>query len=439
MASSQEHKGAELAAKAARAGRAASRISKAAVKGGIKGAAAAAAVEFLPELIRLAIGVLIATIVLSLVIYTAIPSIFFGFESSKRESFQNLSQQAKMAGGSFMSMKELAQSELDAAVTGLTEQYTAQGTQIDRIEVEGGADDEDVLWNIAVLSAMNDQEIRTDQLKNDSLLVMSRFSYQASVENGVLRVTVWKITPEEWMDRLSFNDEQREWAEALYETMEQSGALEKYAEQFALYRVNYNGDGTYTGGYLHGAGSGNEIDLSAFTDPATKNSRDLAAYAIQAWENSWGYVWGTFGGVLTRSLLDYKLTQYPEDLAPDRAYIEANYLDRRTTDCIGLIKGYGWLDGETGAICYGSNGMPDLNADAMYEAAVAAGAAHGTMDTLPEVPGVCLWKKGHAGVYIGGGYAVEAMNTRNGVVKTVVANRGWAAWYNLPYIDYEED
>ena len=58
------------------------------------------------------------------------------------------------------------------------------------------------------------------------------------------------------------------------------------------------------------------------------------------------------------------------------------------------------------------------------------------MNTLPEIPGICLWKNGHAGVYIGGGYAIEAMGTKYGVVKTAVSERGWEEWYMLPYISY---
>ena len=31
----------------------------------------------------------------------------------------------------------------------------------------------------------------------------------------------------------------------------------------------------------------------------------------------------------------------------------------------------------------------------------------GTIDTLPEIPGLALYKDGHARYYIGNGYAVE--------------------------------
>lgn len=121
------------------------------------------------------------------------------------------------------------------------------------------------------------------------------------------------------------------------------------------------------------------IDISRFVSPGTKNNVDLAAYAIQAWENNWGYVWGTFGNVLTESLLEYKIRQYPDGVGNYEDFIRANWLNRRTTDCVGLIKGYGWLDTESLSIQYGTNGMPDYGANQMYQSAVNAGADHGSM------------------------------------------------------------
>lgn len=102
---------------------------------------------------------------------------------------------------------------------------------------------------------------------------------------------------------------------------------------------------------------------------------------------------------------------------------------------------YAWLDASTMRIGYAANGMPDYGADQMYQAAKNAGIQgtdYGTVSSMPEIPGLMLWKSGHAGVYIGGGYAIEAMGTRKGVVKTEVSGRGWQGWCKLPYIDYLE-
>ena len=76
------------------------------------------------------------------------------------------------------------------------------------------------------------------------------------------------------------------------------------------------GGGSYSGEFLRGDGSSIDLDISAFVDPANKNAADLVTYAIHAWESGWGYVWGTYGNVLTESLLAYKIEQYPDGVGP---------------------------------------------------------------------------------------------------------------------------
>ena len=143
-------------------------------------------------------------------------------------------------------------------------------------------------------------------------------------------------------------------------------------------------------------------------------------------------MWGTYGQVLTPSLLDYKLRQYPEGVGQYESVIRERWLGGRTADCIGLIKGYGWLDPDTLTIGYGTNGMPDIGADAMYRAA----EVKDSLDTVPDTPGLAVWKSGHIGVYIGNGEVIEAMGTNYGVVKTDLAERNWTAWLEIPYIQY---
>ena len=191
--------------------------------------------------------------------------------------------------------------------------------------------------------------------------------------------------------------------------------------------------GSYSGEYLRGDGSSIELDISAFTDPTTKNAADLVTYAIHAWESGWGYVWGTYGSVLTDSLFAYKLEQYPDGVGSYADFIRANWLGGRTTDCVGLIKGYGWLNPDTMTIEYGTNGMPDLGANQMYYNA----SVSGTIDTMPDIPGLAVWHDGHIGVYIGDGYVIEAMNTKKGVVKTKLEGRGWTHWLQIEYINYD--
>jgi len=189
----------------------------------------------------------------------------------------------------------------------------------------------------------------------------------------------------------------------------------------------------YDGSYLRGTDHTTELDISGFTDPATKNAADLVAYAIHAWESGWGYVWGTYGNILTESLFEYKLEQYPEGVGSYEDFIEANWLGGRTADCVGLIKGYGWLDPDTLTIGYATNGMPDYSANQMYRSA----SVSGTIDTMPDTPGLAVWFDGHIGVYIGNGQVIEASGTRKGVVKTELDGRGWTHWLEIEYINYD--
>ena len=71
----------------------------------------------------------------------------------------------------------------------------------------------------------------------------------------------------------------------------------------------------------------------------------------------------------------------------------------------------------------------------MYHAATVSG----TIDTIPETPGLAVWHDGHIGVYIGNGEVVEAMGTRYGVVKTKLEGARWTHWLKIPYISYDWD
>ena len=197
-------------------------------------------------------------------------------------------------------------------------------------------------------------------------------------------------------------------------------------------RMAYGGAGTYSGDIEYGGTGSIELDVSSFTDPATKNNLDLVAYAEHAFDSGWGYVWGTYGDVLTDSLFDYKLEQYPDGVGNYEDFIRDNWLGGRTTDCVGLIKGYGWLNPNTLELEYGTNGMPDIGADSMYKNA----AVSGSMDTMPDIPGLAVWKSGHIGIHIGNGEVIEAMGTKYGVVKTKLSERSWTAWLEIPYINY---
>lgn len=177
------------------------------------------------------------------------------------------------------------------------------------------------------------------------------------------------------------------------------------------------------------------IDNTEFTAPESKNNLDLVKWAQTAASQHWGYVWGTYGQVLDNALFNAKLQQYPDHVGNYEDYIRSHWLGGRTADCIGLIKGYSWYDPATGHINYATNGMPDINADYMAH----SGAEKGTIDTIPEIPGLAVWRSGHIGIYIGNGKVIEAKATKIGVVETNLSDGTWTHWIKIPYINYIEE
>ncbi len=174
----------------------------------------------------------------------------------------------------------------------------------------------------------------------------------------------------------------------------------------------------------------------------------FAAWCLKMVGHSYWY--GTCGYKATKGLLSWKRNQYSQYYPSSlESKFQKDIANKDVVcDCIGSCKAYAWtgggqsiLDsiGKDGAVSnsYGSNGCPDKGANSMFTYAKSKGRAWGTIDTLPNVVGLCLHKDGHVGYTVGDGYAVEWQGTRIGCVKTVIANRKWTEWFQLPFINYD--
>ena len=107
--------GLQRTADLARGAKAAYNISKAAAAAGIKGAAVAVAKETLPFLLKLVICIVIAVLAIPMVIFTALPNIFFGYIGSDTAMVEQMTEQAMTIGGAYMSLEEFERYVLQEA------------------------------------------------------------------------------------------------------------------------------------------------------------------------------------------------------------------------------------------------------------------------------------------------------------------------------------
>ena len=132
----------------------------------------------------------------------------------------------------------------------------------------------------------------------------------------------------------------------------------------------------------------------------------------------YGYVYGAKGQMYSKA--------EAEKMARSGSKSEYYYLTtckrwfgHRVTDCSGLVY-----------LALGKKNM--RRADGYIDSC----KTKGSIGTIPEIPGLIVWKPGHIGIYIGNGKVIESQGVAYGVVVTELKKRPWTKWGQLPDIDY---
>ncbi len=154
------------------------------------------------------------------------------------------------------------------------------------------------------------------------------------------------------------------------------------------------------------------------------------------------YAYGTWGQIVTKSLITKKAKQYPNWYTSERKnnlqkLINKNYW---CFDCSGLIKAvlWGWNGNSSlsnGGAVYKSNNIPDVSANGMIKRC----SNISTNFTNIEM-GELLWMDGHVGIYYKDNQVIECSPAfKNKVQITKLSQRKWLKHGKLPWIEYKQD
>ena len=162
---------------------------------------------------------------------------------------------------------------------------------------------------------------------------------------------------------------------------------------------------------------------------SVKNT-DIVEYFQKAVKEEWGYVWGLNGQLYTQEMADkYKKNKRscPSSRNPQTYWTSdcKKWIGKMAADCSGGI---------VGAIRTKKPSYSDRSANSFKSQFTESGK----IGTIPEIPGLALWRKGHIGIYEGNGYGLEFRGTSYGAVRTKVSQRDWTHWGKIKDVEYAE-
>jgi peptidoglycan hydrolase-like protein with peptidoglycan-binding domain len=157
---------------------------------------------------------------------------------------------------------------------------------------------------------------------------------------------------------------------------------------------------------------------------------EITNYVVNIKNMGWGYVYSGQGELYTRELAQ----EWGKELRAGKSndyYVNqcSRWLGKIVVDCSGLI---------TQAFRSKNPDYPYQTSGALYTGCTQKGS----IESIPEIPGLCVWRSGHIGVYIGNGNVIESGGTNIGVVLSALSypasSRPWTNWGMLEGVDYSQ-
>ena len=203
--------------KAARAASAAVNIARGAAAGGVYGAAVEAAKSFLPELIRLFVILLCVVLLVPMLVFTALPNILFGYSSSTDQEIIDFTASAQELDGIYQNLDNYQQPAVLRLVNSILPRFWSDGEPLyDDYGVDQDLGYMNKYWLMAIGSVRYKQDLYTMDESAIEDMMYDRLTYSTSLIDRILNIFVRDLTPEEYMDKLNFTQEERDWAALLY-------------------------------------------------------------------------------------------------------------------------------------------------------------------------------------------------------------------------------
>ena len=195
-------------------------IARGAAYGGLYGAAAEAVKSFFPEIVKGGVILLFVIILGPLLIFTALPNILFGFDSATTPDIIDFTASARALETIYQGIDGKNQSIIDKLVDSILPDFrTDDVPDYEDYEVKKTLGNVNNYWLIAIGSVRYKQDLNAMDESAIEKLLFDKLTYSASIKDRVLNITIWDLTPEAYMDKLGFTQEEKDWAALLYSVL----------------------------------------------------------------------------------------------------------------------------------------------------------------------------------------------------------------------------
>ncbi len=197
--------------------RAAAHIAAALASAGPEGAALAAAQEAAPYLIKIVAGFLVLLLLVPMLVFTVLPNIFFGFDSSTTSDIIDFTASARDLETVYQTIEQKNQTVIDRLVASILPNFWTNGAaDYEDYTVEKSLGNLNHYWFIAIGSVRYKQDLNAMTGPAIEQLLFDKLTYTASITGGILNIFVRDLTPDGCMDKLGFTQEEKDWASLLY-------------------------------------------------------------------------------------------------------------------------------------------------------------------------------------------------------------------------------